>query len=581
MRDGSSPADNIETVAPTGPPGRRKWPAGYSLLLLTLGTLVCLLPFSGKAFHMDDPLFVWTAQHISEHPLDPYGFTVVWYATRTPVADISKNPPLAAYYAALAGILFGWSERALHMAFLLPALAVVLGTYVLARRSTGIPLLAATATLLTPAFLVSSTTLMCDVLMLALWMFAVIFWLAGSDAGRHWQLLAAALLIAACALTKYFGVALIPLLLVYSLLKKSRISAWAYLGVPVLVLALYQNWTHGLYGRGLLADAVEYASFHNRGHDLAPLAKALVGSAFTGGSAVPALFFAPWLWKRRWIFVALAVCAAAGLAIAGHQGWFRTPQATARWSWISVQMAVLVAGGLSVLGLAGAGIARKIDAEGLLLSLWVAGTFFFAAFVNWTVNARSVLPMIPAVAILISRRLEAVGLDQAVRFPLKLAAPLLAAGALSVWVASADTKLANAGRAAADRVFAELGPSEVPVYFQGHWGFQYYMQALGAKPADVRNSRFRLGETMVIPENTTNSFGPPPGFTLAGRIMTIDLGGSLATMSQPMGAGFYASVWGPLPFTVGKVPPERYLIAQLAPTALQNSSAASTRGPGD
>jgi hypothetical protein len=35
---------------------------------------------------MDEPLFVWTAQHIAGHPLDPYGFRVVWYATETPVS---------------------------------------------------------------------------------------------------------------------------------------------------------------------------------------------------------------------------------------------------------------------------------------------------------------------------------------------------------------------------------------------------------------------------------------------------------------------------------------------------------------
>ena len=38
--------------------------------------------------------------------------------------------------------------------------------------------------------------------------------------------------------------------------------------------------------------------------------------------------------------------------------------------------------------------------------LWVIGTFLFAAFLNWTVNARSLLPLTPAVAILMTRRLE-------------------------------------------------------------------------------------------------------------------------------------------------------------------------------
>jgi hypothetical protein len=101
---------------------------------------------------MDDPLFVWTAQHIAGHPLDPYGFRVVWYSTETPIADVTKNPPLASYYAALFGTLFGWSERVLHWAFLLPALAVILGTYALASRFTRVPLLAAGATLAAPGF---------------------------------------------------------------------------------------------------------------------------------------------------------------------------------------------------------------------------------------------------------------------------------------------------------------------------------------------------------------------------------------------------------------------------------------------
>ena len=578
MTDGSSTADKIETADSLLRPW--KWPARHSVCLLTLATLAWLLPFSGKALHMDDPLFVWTAQHIAQHPGDPYGFQVVWYATETPIADITKNPPLASYYAAVAGSLFGWSERALHLAFLVPALGVVLGTYLLARRFTQAPLLAAAATLLAPGFLVSGTTLMCDVLMLALWIFAMIFWLQGTDSGSQWQLLVAALLIAACALTKYFGVSLIPLLLVYSLSRKRRLHyTFAYLGVPVLVLTLYQYWTHELYGRGLLSDAVQYASFHNRGHEPTPLAKALVGLAFAGGCAAPAFFFAPWLWKRRWIFVVLVISGFAGLSIAGHQGWFDAPQATARWPFVSVQMAGLLAGGLSVLGLAGARLSRKIGADRLLLSFWVAGTFFFATFVNWTVNARSILPMIPAAGILIAHQLEADGFFVTNRFAVKVGTSLVASGALSLWVAWADTNLANAGRAAANRVRAELGSAATPLYFQGHWGFQYYMQKLGANPADVRNSRFRAGDVMVIPENTTNSFGPPPGFTLAGRIMAIELNGSLATMSQPMGAGFYASVWGPLPFAVGTVPPERYLIAQLGPLAGNSASPVSSAAP--
>src|SRR5260370_6697650 len=79
-------------------------------LCLTVLTSLCLLPFSGRAFHIDDPLFVWTAQHITKHPLDPYNFPVVWYSVPAmPVSRITKNPPLACYYAAAIAKIGGWS----------------------------------------------------------------------------------------------------------------------------------------------------------------------------------------------------------------------------------------------------------------------------------------------------------------------------------------------------------------------------------------------------------------------------------------------------------------------------------------
>jgi hypothetical protein len=542
-----------------------KWSARHSWLALTFATLACLLPFSGKAFHMDDPLFIWTAQHIAQHPLDPYGFRVVWYATETPIADVTKNPPLASYYLALFGGIFGWRESALHLALLFPALVVVLGTYRLAGRITRQPLLAALATLFSPGFLLSSTTVMCDILMLALWVLALVFWLEAEDSGRHWQFALATIFVAACALTKYFGLALLPLLLTYSLCKRRRITvAIAYLAVPVLLLALYQHWTRGLYGRGLLSDAIQYASFHNRGHELSLLAKTLVGLAFAGGCAPAALFLSPWLWKRRAIFATVVVSIAAALLISGHPAWFATPRASAAWTAVSAQMALWIAGGLSAVGLVAAAL-RKPSADRLLVSLWAGGTFLFAAYLNWTINARSILPMIPAAAILIAYVLENRTLAPTPRFIAGTGAALLAAALVSVRVARADANLANAGRTAAAQLSREVHGSAT-VYFEGHWGFQYYLEQSGARPADLRNSPFHAGDVLVIPENTTNSFGPPPGFVLAGtRIFELPLAGGVATMSEPAGAGFYASVWGPLPFVFGRVPPERYLVAYLVP----------------
>src|SRR5713226_8912819 len=46
----------------------QKWTDFHSAVLLILCILLCLLPFSNKAFHIDDPLLVWTAQQIAKHP---------------------------------------------------------------------------------------------------------------------------------------------------------------------------------------------------------------------------------------------------------------------------------------------------------------------------------------------------------------------------------------------------------------------------------------------------------------------------------------------------------------------------------
>src|SRR6184192_1032394 len=185
--------------------------------LLTLITAAALAPFLNKAFNADDPLFLWMAQQIAKHPLDPYGFDVNWSSFTQPMSLVMQNPPLCSYYIAAVASLFGWSELALHSAFFFWAVLSVLGTFVLARRFSREPFIAALVTIFTPVFLVSATSVMCDVMMLALWLWALEFWFAGLGRQQSWRLLVSAGLISAATLTKYFGISLVPLLAAYTL----------------------------------------------------------------------------------------------------------------------------------------------------------------------------------------------------------------------------------------------------------------------------------------------------------------------------------------------------------------------------
>lgn len=556
-----SSSANAPAGATTTPVIARSSRAWFAPLVLAAITALALAPFTGKAFHIDDPVFLWTAQRICEHPLDFYGFDVNWYGWSEPMSQAMQNPPLAAYFAAPVVAVFGFSERALHVAFLVPAVLCVVGTWRLARRLTQRPALAALIALATPAFFVSSTSVMCDVPMLCLFVWAVVLWIEGVDSGRAITLCAASVLVLAASLAKYFAIALIPLLFVYTFARgraHRRHALW--LLVPVALLVAYQLWTARMYGEGLITYAAHFARSH---HDVGagPMHLSLfVGLAFTGGCMLPALFFAPRTHSLR----ALACCAAIGAAIAifvATQGTRPFPGMTPRdvgWP-IAAQMGLHAAIGAGVLWSCATDWREHHDADSMLLAGWIVGTFVFACFVNWSVNARSVLPMAPAVGILIARRCR----DRASRLAY---AALLPAFVVSASLAWADARSAENARNAARDIRARYS-SELPrVWFEGHWGFQHYMQGWGARPLDYRSFDLHLRDVLAIPHNAANVKPLPRKTWEEIEILDYSMPGYLCPMNAEAFAGFYASNFGFLPFTVvafGSMPSERYDVLRI------------------
>ncbi|HEY3171580.1 MAG TPA: glycosyltransferase family 39 protein [Thermoanaerobaculia bacterium] len=533
-------------------------------LLVAALTALLLVPFAGKAFHVDDTLFLKAAGQIRAHPLDFYGFSVNWYGTEQPMWQVTKNPPLASYFIALVTEVAGENEIALHLAFLVPAIAVIVGTYALAGRLCAHRLLAALATLLCPAFLVSSTNVMCDTLNVAFWVWAVELWLRGIEGGRFGTLAASTLLVSLAALSKYFGMALVPLLLAHGVARTRRLGAWALpLLIPVLVLAGYQVWTGALYGQGLLSNAAAYAGVIRFRSGVLLFTKAVVGMSFAGGCLASIAFFAPWLWSGRALaFAGIAlVLTAAGLALAGRLGTLSlTDGRGVRWAPVA-QLGVLAVAGVGVLALALADLSRRRDPGAILLFLWVAGTFVFALFFNWTVNARSLLPIAPAAGILIARRVEArPGLLRA--GPFFAALPLAAAGVLTILLALADWRLAGSARDGARRLRREA-PDRATLWFEGHWGFQHYMEAGAARALDWRRSHLSAGDRVAIPINNANVVALPADAVVHRAAFDLAVLPFLATLNPRLGAGFYLDDWGPLPFAFGRVPPERYVLLEL------------------
>ena len=549
----------------------------------TIVVIAALAPFLNKAFHIDDPLFLWMAQQIAHHPGDPYGFAVNWYVSNQPMFSIMQNPPLSSYYIALIASFLGWSELAMHGAFLVPAIAAVLGTFFLARRLCNSPLLAALLLLFTPVFLVSATGVMCDVWLLALWVWSIECWVRALERNSAQLLFLASVLAAAAALTKYFGVALVPLLAVYTLVRERRVThRILYFLIPILVIASYEVITKAKYGQGLFNNAMLVSWNENAKPEQHFFQQLFIGLSFAGGCLFSVVFYAPLLKLRRSSRETGSLAAKSGSPQRGRPvaDWkpnFRIHIAgivifaflvplfyfgaarTVLPLGIAIEGALFVTIGIAILALALVDIVQHKTADSLLLGLWVFGTFVFAAVMNWTITSRTFLPMAPAVIILLIRRL---------RLPPANGSfmhwwPILPAALVSLLITIGDYKLANTARIAASqfqqRCHVELGS----IWFEGHWGFQYYMQQWNAKPLDRTQPTIASGDVLIVPINNSNIWSPSPALLMPSPGQVNFPQFPVTTMNWEIHAGFYASNWGPLPWVVASAPPEHYLIFRI------------------
>ena len=552
-------AQSLLNMVITGP---RKLAGRFPILIPIVVVVVLLAPFLRRAFGMDDPLFIWPALQILKHPLDPYGFTANWeFLSACPFYAQTQSPPLNSYFIAGVIRLIGLSELRLHLAFLLPAIGVASGTFLLARRFCARPVGAALAGILTPAFLVSGSTVMCDMLMLAFWVWAVVFWLKGMDEKRPWMLVLSGVLITLSALTKFYGIVLIPLMIAHFLLSKRK-PGWGilYFLIPVLALVAYQYWTKSLYGKGLLMGTIGFAGKFQSVPAVVIIPKMVVGLSFTGGCIASMIFLGPLLWTRKQLagWLGLGAIVALLFAIPGIPGSGMGCRIilTGHDRWIlALHMGAFVAAGASLLTLAAKDLAATRDADSALLFLWTAGAFVFATVFNWTVNGRAILAMAPVAGILMMRQIERRGSEKPSASP-SFALPWVLSALLALTVARADYQFVNSER---DVAFAiHQLPTEGTTWFAGHWGFQYYMERLGAKPYDENSTIYRLGDLLVIPANNA-CWGEPPAGT-SGTTGEFPGPRWLSTMNRSRQTAFHASMWGPIPYGFGLTAPEIYYL---------------------
>ena len=555
------------------------------LVWLLLLTAACLVPFAGKAFFIDDTLFLRAAEQIQKHPADFYGFNINWYGYTTPMTEAFDNPPLTSYYIAFVTLFLGWNEWTLHLAFLVPALAAVWGIFALAKNYCEHPFTAALIALLTPAFLISATAVMCDVTQLAFWVWTLVFFEKGLRTENRAAFITGGILAGLALLTKYLALSLIPLLLAYGFCVKRRPGWWLVTPTVLLVFAAgYQYLTFRLYGHGLLLNSAHEASKFRAHTYVIPWEQAVIGVTFLGASFFPVFVYAPWLWTRR-VLLGIPCLIAACLLIVPRMAVYAfliwKSDGSLHWGMF-FYIAILMVAGLYVLLLAGLDLWERRDAISVLLMLWLSGMFVFTVVVNWTINARSLLPAVPAVGILAARRLSEKYPDSQRALRLRLLAPAILSAAFCLLLTKSDSDMANADRAAAIRLGEKYQRAGATTWFNEHWGFQYYIEPFGAKAIEERAPRFATGDILIItfdaryfrPVNLNSNYSGLPLLIEVGKV----LGNSYLSTADPNAeAGFYATGVGVLPFGVGMIPPQYFKVYQIVkkaspPQAKKNAS---------
>jgi hypothetical protein len=534
--------------------------------LALVGAAICLLitPFLGKAYSIDDPLFIWAGRHIQSNFLDFYGFSVNWYGQLAPMHEVTKNPPLASYFIAGCLWLFGDGEYALHALFALWAFGLMLGIYFIAKIFSPSPFIATWAACISPVFAISSLTTMSDIMMMFWWVWAVWFWMKGISDRRQPFLLIAALCAIACGLTKYFGIFLVPLLCLYAVLKRVPVTKWGvFMALPVAVFIGYDGLTSMRYGHGLISDAFSYS----QGLDLikSPFAaNFMIGLSFLGGCMISTLVLFQLLFKKHEIFIAsgllavLAVCLFGLNAVHAIPGFLKRPL---RWDTVA-QLSVFCFIGATILWLCCMDMVNHRDRTSIFLCVWILGTFIFASFLNWTISARSILPLAPAAGILLDRRIRLLN-NGAIKKP-ALVIFMTFSIVVSYVLACADYSLANIPRKAAREIMARYTAQGRTIWFQGHWGWQYYLEKYGAKALDLHLQMPKPGDLILFSSCNTN-VEPLPAH-LANYYATLSYRPFpfASIMDGNMRAGFYSSIWGQLPFAFGPTPPVSFDIAAVA-----------------
>ncbi len=509
--------------------------------------------FIHKPFHMDDTAYIYAAKNMLSDPIRTYPDSMLYRFNHPETTfDTIVHPPLIIYYIGLIFLLTKQiNEFILHGAFLLFPIISLVSMYFLTKRLAKFSFFSCLILMANPAFMVMSQNIMLDLPLLAFFLTSVTLFIYGFDKNNNALLIISSIFITLTIMTKYTGLCLIPLLLIYFYLKRRpgtiRNIYWVFL-MPAGILFLWN--IHNIYFFGKshiinsvniilasesrqLSDCLLYLLVNLGGAVIFPLSLFYL-LAFNKNKKVV---------KKITLLILFMVSLFLGLFFK-YRNINLLEFALLLSTGTMISLTIIFKFLESIKHLFVERTSRVED--NLFIYLWFLGIWVYNFFFVPFGSVRYLLPLLPPYILIFINILRAGDYPIAMRKSLLLT--IIFGFILAISVAFADYQWASIYRSFPAYLKKNFPDKEI--YFPNHWGFQYYMERLNYKCLPI-NKELPPGVILVVSKRTANQLNPKVRTKL--ELISKEkkcLAFPIRVMHS--GAGFYFHKIGLLPYAIAK-----------------------------
>lgn len=533
----------------------RLWTHSYSgILALYLFWFLIQLPFLPSALRIDEPYYVWVAEHIAQFPWDPYGAKINWYGSPQTVFETLPNPTLVPYCLAVWQKLFSLSETSVHLFALAWSFVALHGFGRIATSLEVNRLCALLLLLCSPAFYLGSQVAFLDVPMLALLLLTVAYAVDYQREGKTAAFIVALISSFLCPLAKYSGIILAVPIGWLALTGKRKREMFLIAIAPVFSVFLWNLFCWYAYEEFHWSAVTRFQAVYGREF---PLVTAVGILARFGLGVLPLCLVAALSVIRPLRTLSVFALSSMCLLWLGRQiGLAWVPSlflATSGTVAVHALTGIVATGYRSV---------RTRDQVGVFLAVWVMAGFLLQ-FGMPNTSVRYLLPLVPPVILMMLR----------ISSWTTPSPSFLAVGAANVLlvtsIALGDSAIADGYREVAQNVVVpQVESKNGNLYFSGHWGFQYYAQLAGGHVIDKKQEpHYREGDLILLPTTgipDVKALRISTGLQTTVSAVSYTPSWSVRTVDARMSANFYgswtASASAPtlLPFCFNTTPSETF-----------------------